>query len=381
LSDLELLSDTEKHQLLHDWNNTGHQQRDEPLTQLFEAQVARTPDVNAVIYQDQVVTYRELNIRANRIAHRLIGLGVGPEQIVALAVPQSIDLIAALMGILKTGAAYLPIDVGFPADRIRFMIEDAGAMAVLTTTDAESALPDEPAHRVLLDDPASAAVTGTFPSVDPVDADRHRPITPADPTCVMYTSGSTGRPKGVALLSGALANLTFWNRARTPGRPGRRVAQFANITFDVSAEEILSALLHGKCLVVPPQEIRVDAARLVGWLAQHEVQDLFGPNLMLEELYRAANASGAVLPALRSISQGGELHVPREAAREFHARHPECRLYNRYGPTETHVCATTYPLPRDVSDWPSAPPIGRPVANTRVYVVDRFGKPTPIGVP
>ncbi|MER5498184.1 amino acid adenylation domain-containing protein [Streptomyces sp. NPDC002561] len=378
LSALDMLSAADRHRLLEEWNDTGHPLPADSVPALFEKQAAATPDAPAVLHEDTGLSYGELNRRANRIAHRLIAAGAGPGQVVALALPKSVDLVAALLGVAKTGAAYLPIDVQYPADRIAYMIEDARPTCVLTHTTVESALPAEP-HRLALDDPDCAARIDACPATDPHDGERLGPVTRDTPFYVMYTSGSTGRPKGVVMPGTGLVNLTSWLRVATPGEPHGRVAQFATISFDIAPYEILSALLYGKCLVVAPENVRIDPVGLVRWLERHGIHELNAPNLVLEEFYKAANATGAVLPELRVIAQGGDTHVLGDSARAFHARHPWCTLHNGYGPTETHG-VTDHALPTDVSRWPGVAPIGRPVGNTRLYVLDAHRRLVPPGV-
>ncbi|MEU8652144.1 amino acid adenylation domain-containing protein, partial [Streptomyces sp. NPDC048737] len=379
LSELELLGEADRHQLLVEWNDTAHEMPAESVPALFERQVAQTPNASALIHDDSEWTYRELNERVNRIAHLLIERGVGPGDVVALALPKSADLIAALLAAAKTGAAYLPIDTGYPAERIRYMIEDAEPACVLTDTTVRYVLPDGPPS-IALDAPEWAATLAACSADNPTADQLRGPVTQDIPFYVMYTSGSTGRPKGVVMPGRGLINLTSWLRKATPGEPNGRIAQFATISFDIAPYEILSALLYGKCLVVAPESIRIDPVALVKWMECYEIHELNAPNLVLEEFYRAADASRAVLPELRVIAQGGDTHVLGDSARAFHARHPWCVLHNGYGPTETHG-VTDHMLPTDVGLWPGIAPIGVPVGNTRLYVLDRHRRLVPPGVP
>ncbi|MDC0772322.1 amino acid adenylation domain-containing protein, partial [Streptomyces sp. HD] len=380
LSELDLLGEADRHQLLVEWNDTAHEMPAESVPALFERQVAQTPDTSALIHDGTEWTYRELNERVNRIAHLLIERGVGPGHVVALALPKSGDLIAALLAVAKTGAAYLPIDTGYPAERIRYMIEDAEPACVLTDTTVRGILPDDGPSLIVLDAPEWAAALAARSAANPTADQLHGPVTQDTPFYVMYTSGSTGRPKGVVMPGRGLINLTSWLRTATPGEPNGRIAQFATISFDIAPYEILSALLYGKCLVVAPESIRIDPVALVKWMQRYEIHELNAPNLVLEEFYRAANAARAVLPELRVIAQGGDTHVLGDSARAFHARHPWCVLHNGYGPTETHG-VTDHMLPTDVRLWPGIAPIGVPAGNTRLYVLDRHRRLVPPGVP
>ncbi|MBD0671976.1 non-ribosomal peptide synthase/polyketide synthase, partial [Streptomyces sp. CBMA156] len=360
LSRIDVLSAEERHELLVARNDTACPQPGTGLPALFEAQVRATPDAEAVVFEAgeamcTVLTYRELNARANRLAHELIARGVGPERIVALRLPRSVELVVAALAVLKTGAAYLPVDPEYPAARIAYMLDDA-----------------RPA--VVLDDLAAVTPAAARPQTDPgvaVDG-RH-------PAYVIYTSGSTGRPKAVVMPAGALENLLRWHHRAVGGGPGTRTAQFTAISFDVSVQEMLSALLFGKTLVVPTDEQRRSSELLAHWLERHRVAELFAPNLVIEALAEAAEESGRELPDLRLIAQAGEAMRLGGALRRLRARRPGLALHNHYGPAETHVI-TAYPLPADPADTPVPVPIGRPIANCRAYVLDSALQPVAPGV-
>ncbi|MEU2396298.1 amino acid adenylation domain-containing protein, partial [Streptomyces sp. NPDC007369] len=355
LSRIEVLTAEERHELLVTRNDTACPAPVTGLPALFEAQVRATPQAPAVVFEDTVLTYRELNRRANRLAHALIARGVGPEQVVALRLPRSAELVVAVLAVLKTGAAYLPIDPDYPAARIAYMLQDA-----------------RPA--VVLDDLVAVTPDGEQPEHDPavvVDA-RH-------PAYVIYTSGSTGRPKAVVMPAAGLLNLLAWHHRSVGGEPGARTAQFTAISFDVSVQEILSALLYGKTLVVPAEEQRRSAELFARWLDRHGVEELFAPNLVVEALAEAAEEAGLDLPDLRLIAQAGEAMRLGGALRRFQARRPGRVLHNHYGPAETHVI-TAYPLPADPADCPLPVPIGRPIANCQTYVLDAALQPVASGV-
>ncbi|MFB7511207.1 amino acid adenylation domain-containing protein, partial [Streptomyces broussonetiae] len=315
-----------------------------------------TPEAPAVVFEDTVLTYRELNRRANRLAHALIARGVRPEQVVALRLPRSAELVVAVLAVLKTGAAYLPVDPDYPAARIAYMLQDA-----------------RPA--VVLDDLAAVTPDGEWPEHDPAVA-----VDPRHPAYVIYTSGSTGRPKAVMMPAAGLLNLLAWHHRAVGGGPGTRTAQFTAISFDVSVQETLSALLYGKTLVVPTEEQRRSAELLACWLDRHGVEELFAPNLVVEALAEAAEEAGLGLPSLRLVAQAGEAMHLGGAVRRFQARRPGRELHNHYGPAETHVI-TAYPLPADPADCPLPVPIGRPIANCQAYVLDSSLRPVAPGVP
>ncbi|MGW0934575.1 non-ribosomal peptide synthase/polyketide synthase [Streptomyces sp. NPDC002666] len=355
LSRIDVLTAEERHELLVARNDTASPAPVDGLPALFEAQVRATPQAPAVVFEDTVLTYQELNRRANRLAHALIARGAGPEQVVALRLPRSAELVVAVLAVLKTGAAYLPIDPDYPAARIAYMLEDARAAVVLDELAAVTPDGEQPEH-----DPAVV-----------VDA-RH-------PAYVIYTSGSTGRPKAVVMPAAGLLNLLAWHHRAVGGEPGTRTAQFTAISFDVSVQETLSALLYGKTLVVPTEEQRRSAELFARWLDRHEVAELFAPNLVVEALAEAAEEAGLELPHLRLVAQAGEAMRLGDAVRRFRARRPGRELHNHYGPAETHVI-TAYPLPADAADCPQPVPIGRPIANCRAYVLDQALRPVAPGV-
>ncbi|MFJ1938893.1 non-ribosomal peptide synthase/polyketide synthase [Kitasatospora sp. NPDC088160] len=355
LSRIDVLTAEERHELLVARNDTARPVPADGLPALFEAQVRATPQAPAVVFEDTVLTYRELNRRANRLAHALIARGVGPEQVVALRLPRSAELVVAVLAVLKTGAAYLPVDPDYPAARIAYMLEDARPAVVLDDLAAVTPAEERPEH-----DPAVA-----------VDA-RH-------PAYVIYTSGSTGRPKAVVMPAAGLLNLLAWHHEAVGGEPGTRTAQFTAISFDVSVQEVLSALLYGKTLVVPTEEQRRSAELFAHWLDRHRVAELFAPNLVVEALAEAAEEAGLELPSLRLVAQAGEAMRLGGAVRRFQARRPGRTLHNHYGPAETHVI-TAFPLPADPADCPLPVPIGRPIDNCRAYVLDPALRPVAPGV-
>ncbi|MCQ4083516.1 amino acid adenylation domain-containing protein [Streptomyces sp. RB6PN25] len=341
------------------------------LPALFEEQVARTPAAAAVESDGTEVSYAQLNARANQLARQLVQLGAGPERIVAVALPRSPELVVAVWAVLKTGAAYLPLDLSLPADRIAFMLQDASPSAVLSCTSAAS-LGDTPVPVLLVDAPESAR----FPDWDLSDAERTALLRPDHPAYVMYTSGSTGTPKAVTMPGSALVNLTTWHGSALPTG---RVAQFTSIGFDVSAQELLTAGLGGGRLSIPDEDLRRDPERFARWLDRRGITELFAPNLVVAAVCEAAESAGLPLAGLRHIAQAGEALTPTDALRRFFEARPGCTLHNHYGPTESHL-VTHYTLPADPGEWPWNVPIGSPIPNTAVYVLDERLQPVPTGV-
>ncbi|MGH3873021.1 MAG: amino acid adenylation domain-containing protein [Pseudonocardiaceae bacterium] len=380
ISRIDILSTDERARLLVEYPDTTAEVSQASLPVLVETQVKATPDTAAVISGDTTLSYAQLNAQANRLAHALIAHGVGPEHIVALALPRSPQLVVALVAVLKAGAGYQPLDPDYPAARIAFMLEDARPALLLTSRLLEGGLPRRgPIPRLVIDHPDTVGLLAGYPDTDPTDTDRTTCLRPQHPAYVIYTSGSTGAPKGVMMPVAGLMNLLRWHHGALGGDPGTRIAQFTALSFDVSAQEILSTLAFGKTLVIPPDEVRRDAQQLVDWLDQYQVQELFAPNLVIEALAEAAIEHGRDLARLRRIAQGGEALTLSHRVHEFYHRQPGRRLHNHYGPTETHA-ATAYTLPADVDDWPLPAPIGRPITNIRAYVLDAGLLLVPAGV-
>ncbi|GGK73152.1 amino acid adenylation domain-containing protein [Mangrovihabitans endophyticus] len=379
VSRIDVLEPQERRRLLAEWNDTTRETPWRPLPEIFEEQAARTPDRPAVIDGDTVLTYAEVNARANRLARLLIGRDAGPESYVAIAVPRSADEVVAVLAAAKTGAAYLPVDPALPAERIDFMLLSARPTVVITTMRHASQMPGEPDARLELDRAETVAQLAAAPAGDVTGRERLGPLLPDHPLYVIYTSGSTGRPKAVVVRAGGIANLLRWQEGVLPGDAAQMVAHFAPVTFDVSVQELFSALLSGKTLVLCPEEVRRNAEQLVDWLDRHGVQELFAPNLVVEAIAEAAEEHQRFLPALRDIIQSGEALLPGRQMRAFHDRVAGRRMHNQYGPTETHVI-TGWVLPERTADWDAAPDMGGPIANARLYVLDHRLRLLPPGV-
>ncbi|MFD7028606.1 amino acid adenylation domain-containing protein [Streptomyces sp. NPDC059917] len=376
--DVPVLPAAELHRLLTEGGGPTAPVTDVPLGELVQRQAARTPAALAVSAPGgDELTYAQLNERANRLARVLIARGVGPDTYAGVSLPRGSLAIVAFLAVLKSGAAYLPIDPEYPQDRIDFILGDTRPAVVLTDRATAPALPGAPL--LVLDDPATLALLADAAADDPRPQERTGPLTPETPAYVVYTSGSTGRPKGVVLPARVLTNLLAWSRSVFPAEPGSRVAQFAAVSFDMSEYELLNALLHGKTLCVPAADVRVDPAELARWLDHERITEFFAPNVVIAAVYEAATAQGLELTALRHVLQAGEALQLTAQVRQFHADRPWLRLHNQYGPSETHV-ATAATLPEDVGAWPAAAPLGHPVANTRAHVLDDRRRPVPVGV-
>jgi amino acid adenylation domain-containing protein len=377
---VDILTDPERDRLLVGWNDTRRDVPAATLPELFQAQAARTPHLPAVIYRDdawsdgseQHLTYQQLETRANRLAHLLIQHGAGPERTVALALPRSLDIVIAQLAVAKAGAAFLPVDPAYPAERIAFMLTDAEPVLVLTFADLAAALPAPRGMPVLaVDSPETASEVDTMPSHPPTDTDRTTPLRLAHPAYVIYTSGSTGHPKGVVVSHTGLASFSTAEIDHYQVRPGDRVLQFASPSFDASILELCMALPAGAALVVPPPGPLL-GEQLAQVLADtHITHALIPPAALATVPQRAAESW---LPAFRTVIVGGE-SCPADLLDRWA---PGRRLINSYGPTESTV-VTSWSEP--LSPGTGVPPIGRPIPNTQVYVLDSALRPVPVGVP
>ncbi|TXS22368.1 amino acid adenylation domain-containing protein, partial [Streptomyces sp. adm13(2018)] len=337
------------------------------LAALFERQVLASPDAPALAFQDTVLDYAELNRRANRLARLLAARGVGPEDRVALLLPRSAEFVVAILAVVKAGAAYVPVDPGYPEARIAHILGDAAPVRVLV--DASTAAVAEAAGRtpLALDDPAVTAELATLPGADLSDADRTAPLTAAHAAYVIYTSGSTGRPKGVVVTHAGLPGLADTFVRRLDVRPGSRVLQFASTGFDAMVPELCMGLLAGATFVLAPAERLLPGDPLAAFAREAGITHAILPPSSLAVMDPAAD-----LPPGMTILIAGEA-----AGEELVSRWAPGRLFvNGYGPTETTVCATM----SEALDGSRTPPIGDPIAETRVYVLDSALLPVPPGV-
>ncbi|MCP4656487.1 MAG: amino acid adenylation domain-containing protein, partial [bacterium] len=362
LSQLSLLTEAERHALLLEWSHTPYGDLAAGCVhQLFEAQAGKRPDAVAVVSAAGRLSYAELNARANRLAAHLRSLGVGPEVVVGLFLERSLEALVGILGVLKAGGAYLPLDPGYPRERLAFMLEDARVPVVLTRERLAAQLPPLRSGVVRLD-----ADRPTIAALRPADA--ASAAAPANLAYVIYTSGSTGRPKGVLVAHRGVCAMAEALQRRYEVTASSRVLLWASLSFDASAAEIFTTLPAGATLCLGTSEELVPGPALVELLGAHEVT-----NLTLVPSALQALPVGE-LPALRSLVVAGEACLGEVVAPWMRGRH----LVNAYGPTEATVCATAARL---ASSPGPKPAIGRPVASSRVYVLDRFLEPVPAGVP
>ncbi|MGW0538704.1 non-ribosomal peptide synthetase, partial [Streptomyces sp. NPDC003032] len=369
IGELDILDPGERHRLLVEWNDTADDTRHRTMPALFEEQVARTPRAVAVEAGDIRLSYEELNSRANRLAHHLIGLGIGPENLVALAVERSEQWIVAMLAILKAGAAYLPLDPSYPADRVRYMLDDARPDLVLTRRATASVVTGEadPARTLLLDDAGTVTALAAAPATDPTDEDRTTPLDTGHPAYLIYTSGSTGRPKGVVIPHTGVATVMHEHIRRAGLGTGSRALQVLSPNFDAAVADMAQTLLSGATLVLVPLGERPTGDELVELIAAGGITHIMLPPPVL------ATVPADRVPSLRTVITGGESFTAELAERWTEGGR---RVIDAYGPTEATVTATM----SDPIAPGETPRIGRPIANTRVFVLDEALRPVPVGV-
>ncbi|HEX2191329.1 MAG TPA: amino acid adenylation domain-containing protein, partial [Longimicrobiaceae bacterium] len=361
LSGLSLLDAAERAQLLGGWSGPAAETPPAFVHDLFAEQAARTPDAPAVVAPDAELTYAELDRAANRLARHLRGLGAGPETRVGVCMERGAGLVVALLGVLKAGGVYLPLDPATPPERLAYVLADAGAAALVAAPAFADALAGFGGAWV---DPErdAAAIAGAGDEAPAVA------LSPENAAYVIYTSGSTGGPKGVEVAHAGAAGLLRHAVEAFGAGPGCRVLQTASIGFDASLLEVFVALLSGAALHVAGRDAVLSPYRLGALLREREVDVWMSTPALLDTL------PDADFPALRTVSTGGERCSAQTAARWSAGR----RLLNMSGPTETTIYVTAHLCEPGAA---VAPPIGRPVADARVYVLDRWGQPLPAGVP
>jgi amino acid adenylation domain-containing protein len=375
IAELPLLSQSERHQLLFEWNDTRTDFSENPcLHHLFEAQVARTPEAIAAEFAGHRLTYSELNSRANQLAHYLREQGIGPEIFVGVCFERSLDMLVAILGVLKAGGAYVPLDPNYPRDRIGFMIEDAALRLVLTQRSLVEALPQTTATIICLDEDRQTLANL---SIDNPSAS----VAATNLAYAIYTSGSTGKPKGVMIEHRQIVNFTRVAANAYEIKEGDRVLQFASLSFDLSAEEIYPALSQGATVVLRTDAMISSALDFCRACEELKISVLDLPTAYWHELTDGLGAAGKALPSsLRLVIIGGEKALPERVRTWKRIAGDEVRLVNSYGPTETTVAVTLCDIVLDAAAAATSVLIGRPMANSTAYVLDDFLQPVPIGV-
>jgi amino acid adenylation domain-containing protein len=371
---LALLSGDEQRQLVYGFNAT---RADFPaecgIHELFEAQVERTPEATALVFEDTSLTYAELNARANRLAHHLIALGVHPESRVAIALPRGIDMVVAVLATLKAGGAYVPLDTDYPAERLAFMLHDCRATVLLSNADCATRLPaPDGMSLVRLDD--DEACWGDQPAGNP--AVETIGLNAQHLAYVIYTSGSTGTPKGAQVAHASLVNYALAAAATYALTGADRVLQSSSISFDIAVDEIFATLACGATLVLAPWPRLPSIAEFNALITRRELTVLNLPTAYWHEWMAATHSDSAPLPgSLRLVVVGGEAASPSHLRQWRSVAGERVAWINCYGPTETTAGVT---FGRVGADEPMH--IGSPIANTRLYVLDAWGQPVPVGV-
>jgi amino acid adenylation domain-containing protein len=375
LLDLTWLNDAEQHQLLTTWNATQvDYPTQSPIHQLIEQQAAKTPDAVALVFNTELLTYQQLNERANQLAHQLIALGVRPESLVAILMERSTEMVVSLLAVLKAGAAYLPLDPSYPAQRLSFMLEDARPVVLLRQAGVSSSLLTVPEGMAVveLDEQKSGATTA-----DPQYASQNLQVevTPDNLAYLIYTSGSTGQPKGVMVSHQSIANRLLWMQHQYQLDSSDAVLQKTPFTFDVSVWEFFWPLMTGARLVVARPGGHQDSRYLRVLISEQQITTLhFVPSML--QAFLAEERVEEKCGSLRRIICSGEALPVELVERTFERLAAE--VENLYGPTEAAVDVTRWGCQRGVKE--TSVPIGRPIANIEMYVLDGELRPVPVGV-
>lgn len=370
---LSMLSEREKQKILIAWNETKTDYpQDISIHQLFESQVEKTPDAIAVVFESEKLTYSELNNKANQLAHYLQKLGVKPKAHLGICVERSLSMVIGILGILKAGAAYVPLDSSYPSERLAYMISDAQVSVLLTQESLLTSLPKHQAQVVCLDRDWKGIKE--FSTINLSSG-----VTPENLGYIIYTSGSTGKPKGVAMSQRALVNLIMWQQEEATVGQGAKTLQFTPISFDVSFQEIFSTWYSGGTLVLVSQEVRRDSFALMAFMVESQIERIFLPFVALQQLATVAPQCQVLPPLCEIVTAGEQLQVTPDLVALMH-RLPNCKVQNQYGPSESHV-VSAYTLQGAATNWPKLPPIGCPIANNQLYIFNTDLQPVPIGVP
>jgi amino acid adenylation domain-containing protein len=360
LSEMSCLSETERHRVLVEWNgHAAEYRKDVCAHQLFAEQARQTPDGVALVFGNQELTYRQLDERSNQLAHYLQKLGVRPETRVGVAIPRCPEMVVILLGVLKAGGAYVPLDPDYPPNRLGFMLEDSQAQVLVCQESLLDRFPKQPGQVVCLD-------AGQRTIAQQASTPASSSVGPNNLAYVIYTSGSTGRPKGVAVEHRSLSHLCQEFPKHVGVEAGDRVLQFASLSFDASVVEIFPPLSLGAAVVLAPAELLLPGPELIDLLRNHRVTTAILPPSALAVL------PVSELPDLELLIAAGERCTAGVVQRWLPGR----RFVNGYGPTEATVCTSTFECRR--SD--EHPPIGRPIANVKAYVLGPHREPVPVGV-
>jgi len=373
ISRISLLEADERQRVLYDWNATqADYPRDRCLHELFEAQAAQQPDAVALVFEDQALSYAELNARANQLAHHLRRLGVGPDVLVAVCTERSLEMVVGLLGILKAGGAYVPLDPAYPEDRLAYMLADAAPKVLLTQERLKGILPQTQAHTIALD--RDWGRIGEQPDTNL--APQSLGLKPRHLAYMIYTSGSTGQPKGAMNEHRGVVNRLNWMQKAYGLTADDAVLQKTPFSFDVSVWEFFWPLLTGARLVMAKPEGHKDPGYLSEVIRQHRITTLHFVPPMLQIFLEYGKAADCT--SLRRVICSGEA-LPVALSNRFHELLKDTELHNLYGPTEAAIDVTAWAC--EARTTASSIPIGRPIDNTQIYLLDPQGEPVPVGVP
>jgi len=376
LSELPLLTEAERRQQLYEWNDTSAPfPEDKCVHQIFELQVERTPEATALVFENEQLSYQEVNRRANRLAHYLREKGAGPEVVIGLLLEHSWEMFVAVLGVLKSGAGYLPLDPTYPQTRLGFMMEDAGAKLLLTQSQFVGALSTHKAEEICLGEiwPALSAYEEQNPDCQTL---------PDNLVYIIYTSGSTGTPKGVMNTHRAVVNHNFAIVSRYSLSANDRALQFASLGFDVSVEEVFPSWACGATVVVRPDRVLNSHRTFLEFLGKERITfvDLITPywNELMIELAQSPSLAPA---SLRFVALGGEKGLPEVFTLSQQQLGKDVVLLNGYGPTESTVTNIAYDFSPDSEPTGNfgTVPVGRPLVNNQIYILDAYLRPAPIG--
>ena len=371
ISQLPLLTEVESHQILVDWNNTAkNYPKDKCVHQLFEEQVERTPDAIAVVFEKQQLTYRELNNQANQLANYLHQLGVKPETLIGICVERSLEMIIGLLGVLKAGGAYVPLDPNYPQERLDFMLEDTQVSIILIQNHLLSKF-FSPSIKFINIDHNWNIINQQSKEI----LSNNLNLTSHNLAYIIYTSGSTGQPKGVMMPHYALTNRILWGQSEAKLTTKDKVLQRAPFSFDPSINEVFSALISGAQLVIPLGKSIGDSRYLIDLIISQKITIMSLPPSLLRAILDEEKVTKC--QSLKRVSCGAEA-LTMELVKDFKSKLP-AKLFNVYGPTETCLSVTQWETNLEIRS--NIAPIGRPIDNTKIYILDSQLQPVPIGVP
>ncbi len=373
--DLPMMAAPERRQVLETFNATACEFPATPAKRLHElvtVQAQQSPERLAVRDGAEALTYAQLETRSNQLAQVLRARGVGPDVIVGLCLGRTVDMIVAVLGVMKAGGCYLPLDPGYPADRLAFMLADAAAPVLVLHAETRTQL-ELPGDIAVVDLDRDADQLAAAPDAVPVSG-----VAPDHLAYIIYTSGSTGRPKGTTLSHRAMMNLIRWHHATL--LTGARGLFFASLSFDVSFHDLFAVLGSGGQLHIADEAMRGDTALLVECIEQQQIEKIILPVVVLQQLAADYADQTARFASLRELTTTGEALILTPAVLDFCRALPDCVFHNHYGPSETHV-VTAYTFDGPPRRLNPPPPIGRPIANTQIYLLDARLNPVPVGVP